>query len=677
MTSSPIFVSHVKKIMITLLRVAIASLFILAMVVAVCEWLGWPFLRAPMEAFLQNTLQRQVRVAAPFKLHLLGNVRLQAGGLWIAAPTGFKVPQLMDAKEINLALSYQDILAFKNNLPLHISALTVKSIDVNLLRHADGKATWQFNSSSSAKAPALPEIDTLHVGQGKLLMRDPLTQTDFNASFDTQEGGANKQPVSHVRAKGTLRHYAIEGQLDTAGFLPIVGANAKTLLKSVGWVKYGGVRVDFDGVVSDLFGKLNIQGKVQVKGASLAVLGVLTKVTLPTTRAFVMQGTLDKSAGVWKADIANATIGKSQLSGSFRFNTGSPIPTLDGQLNGQRFVLADLAPAFGVLTPEGEALKPPAGRIMPDRLLDLPALKNMNAHVDINIHRVDLGNAFAQPIAPFKAMLTLDKGKLSLADINAQTAQGKVNGQLSVDTHPEIPLWKADLAWDGIQLQQWIKVANKRSASKSKSKKKNKGQNQPPYFTGTLYGKASLEGNGRSTAQIFSSLDGEVSAYIRQGSISHLIIEGLGLDVAQGIGLLLGKDESLAMDCAVVNMTATNGLLIPRVALIDTPVTLVLSDGNINLNNEHLALRVTAKPKNFSPFTLRTPIHVDGSFLKPIVTVEKWPIARTILASIVLGAINPLAAILPLFDFGAKTPVTASCKQTIAVLKKEAAAQKQ
>jgi AsmA protein len=428
-------------------------------------------------------------------------------------------------------------------------------------------------------------------------------------------------------------------------------------------------------MVSDLFGKLNIHGKVKVKGSSLAVLGVLTKVTLPTTGAFALQGTLDKSATVWKTDITNATIGKSQLSGAFRFDTGSPIPTLDGQLNGQRFVLADLAPAFGALTPEGEAVKPPAGRIMPDRPLDLPSLKNMNAHVGINLDYVDLGNAFSQPISPLKAMLTLDQGKLTLAEINAQTAKGKVNGQLSVDTQPEIPLWKADLAWDGIQLQQWIKIANQRAAGLGKKKKA--GPQPPPYFTGTLYGKAALEGNGRSTAQIFSSLDGEVSAYIRQGSISHLIIEGLGLDLAQGLGLLLRHDESLVMDCAVVNMTATSGLLIPRVALIDTPVTLVLSDGNINLNNEHLALRVTAKPKNFSPFTLRTPIHVDGSFLKPVVTLEKWPIARTVLASIVLGAINPLAAILPMLDLGAKTPNTTSCKQTVAVLMKEAAARKQ
>ncbi len=674
MTTPDDFSARLKTTLVLSLRVLIALLSILIAVVAVCEWLGWPFMRTPIENFLQAKLQRTVRVAEPFSLHMLGKVRLQAGSLWIAAPQGFDVPYLLDAHDVKLSLGYDDIWAMKNNGALHIAALTVKSIDTQLVRHANGTTTWQFNHDDT-KSPNLPVIDDLQVWHGKLLLRDPLMQADITASFDTQEGSAKGISASHVSAKGLLRKYPIEGQIDTAGFLPIANAQANTLLKSLGWVTYGGVRVDFDGLLSDLLGKLNLHGKVKVKGPSLAVLGMLTKTALPTTGAFTLSGVLDKSGTIWNADIAKATIGKSQLSGKFKVDTLAKIPTLEGQLKGQRFVLADLAPAFGVLTPDGDVVKPPSGRMIPDRPLDLPSLKTMDAHVDIDLDYVDLGNAFSQPIAPLKAMLTLEQGKLTLANITANTAKGSIKGQLSVATTSSVPLWQANLVWDGIQLEEWIKIADQRAKVAKRGKKKTDA-NAPPYFTGTLYGKAVLQGSGRSTAELFSSLDGEISAYIRKGSISHLVIEGLGLDLAQGLGLLIRHDNSLAMDCAVVNVTATSGLIIPRVALIDTPVTLVLSDGNINLNTEHLALRVTAKPKNFSPFTLRTPIHVDGTFLKPVISVEKWPIALRVISAIALGSINPLAAILPMFDLGAKTPDKGSCKQTIETIQQEAAARK-
>ncbi len=672
MTSPLVWVSYLKVVIITVVRVLIALLLIAVTALAVGEWLGWSFLRQPMETFLQDKLQRPVRLAEPFKLQLLGKVRLQVGGLWIAAPKGFAVPYLVDAKELTLQLAYDDIWDFTHHLPLHIPVLTVNTIAVQLVRHADGQATWQFSPNrNKAKPPALPIIDTLQLRQGTLLLRDPITQTDINASFETEEGAANRAPVSRVKAKGMLRQYAIAGQITTAGFLSVVNAKENTLLKSLGWVEYGGVRVDFDGMLSDLFGKLNIHGQVKVKGPSLAVLGVLAKASLPTTGSFSMQGAVEKSGKVWQANISQATIGSSRLSGNFRYDRSEKVPVLTGQVRGQRCMLADLAPAFGARTPEGKLLKPPAGRIMPNRILNLPALKKMDAQLDINLDYVDLGKAFSQPIAPYKATLILAQGKLTLANIVAQTAKGQVKGQFSVDTQPELPLWQADLAWDGIQLEQWIKVVNRRATAR----KKKTQVKQPPYMTGTLYGKAHLTGKGRSTAQLFSALDGEVSAYIRQGSISHLVIEGLGLDIAQGLSLWR-HDKPLVMDCAVVNMSASNGVLTPKVALIDTPVTLVLSDGKINLNNERLALRVVAKPKNFSPFTLRTPIHVNGTFLKPVVTIEKGPIVLRVIAAILLGAINPLAAIVPMLDLGSKTPTTDSCKQTILVLQQEAAVRK-
>ena len=76
---------------------------------AVSEALGWRFLRGPAEDFLTRQLERPVRIAEPFRLHLIDGIRLQMGGIWIAAPPGFDLPHLVDARDLYFKLRYRDL----------------------------------------------------------------------------------------------------------------------------------------------------------------------------------------------------------------------------------------------------------------------------------------------------------------------------------------------------------------------------------------------------------------------------------------------------------------------------------------------------------------------------------------------------------------------------------------
>jgi len=57
-------------------------------------------------------------------------------------------------------------------------------------------------------------------------------------------------------------------------------------------------------------------------------------------------------------------------------------------------------------------------------------------------------------------------------------------------------------------------------------------------------------------------------------------------------------------------------------------------------------------PKDFSPLTLRTPLRVGGSLGSPQVSVEAGPVGAKVAAAILLGLLNPLAALLPFIDIG-------------------------
>jgi AsmA protein len=127
------------------------------------------------------------------------------------------------------------------------------------------------------------------------------------------------------------------------------------------------------------------------------------------------------------------------------------------------------------------------------------------------------------------------------------------------------------------------------------------------------------------------------------------------------------------MHCAVMDFHAAQGVITPTVALIDTPVTVVLIDGKVNLATEQLDLRLTAKPKNMSPLTVRSPIRVTGSFVKPEASPEGGPIAARVAGAVALAFVNPLAAILPFVDLGGSGKEASPCGKTLSELSQKQA----
>lgn len=638
------------------LKIFLIVLAVLAAIIAVCEIMGWPFLRKPVENFASKQLNREVRIEEPFELHLLGGISLSVGGLWIAAPQIFDAPYLLDAENITLKLRYSDLIGWDSATePFTIKLLKVKQIDAYLLRNEKG-ATWQFKEEQPDEQPTpFPMIDTLVVQQGSAVIKDTITEADLEASFRTREGTNEAQAVSVIEAEGTFRNHPIKGQVTTPGFLEAAQEKDDHPLPLDAWVNYGGIRAEFLGNITNISSAKEIRGNFTIKGPSLGILGDLFNITLPTTTQFTIKGDVIRENQLIVVDIENAHVGSSDLSGKFSFDTSGEKIFMKGDLNSSNFVLADLAPTFGTRAEDGSELQRPEGQVFPDRELNLPALNKFNAELSLDFQRVHLGRFFEEPISPFKAYLDLNSGKLSLAKIVAHTADGSLSGTIAVDANalgasgkqdpddesrPKAQ-WALDLDWKNIKLAKWIKGREQTEPGEPSA-----------YVTGLLNGNVDLKGRGNSTKELLGSLNGNISTYINQGQISHLVIEALGLDIAQALGILINSDELLPMHCAVVDMQSQQGIVKTQVALIDTPVTLVLMDGKIDLQQEQLDLRFVAKPENASPFTARAPILVDGTLANPEVHPKVAPIAARVLGSIALAFVNPLAAIIPFLDPG-------------------------
>lgn len=662
-------------------RWVVGILLALVLIIAGCEMAGWPFLRQPLQQLLQDKLHRSVQIERPFRLQLIGGLQLQVGQLKLSAPAGFEVPYFVDAHGLDLSLRYRHLWSLKEGDPYRIEAIRADQLNAYLVRHPDKHASWDFELDDSGPSRPFPVIEQLSVRQGQAKVEDAVTDAQLTVTFFTEEGEHQAAPESSVKVNGKFRHLPLQGELVTQGFLPVATQDKDSLpVNSRGQLKYGAVNARFSGAVYDLFGSQRIKGKVDVSGPSLADVGDLLDMTFPRTSAFNISAEIDREADRWQVNIPSAKIGHSRLAGEFAYDLAPEIPMLSGKLRGSLLMLADLAPAFGAVQ-DSTASKSHPGKLFPDESLDFATYGRMNADIDVHLDAVDLGSAFRQRIAPLKLRLTLMKHKLSLAELEASTAQGSLSGALTIDAHdsgnadlspPPDPDWGIQLAVRNIHLEQWLKVTPtaKPGAGKKNEQGKQAANTSPAYISGKLNGKANLHGHGRSTAALLKSLEGQLALMVRQGEISHLIVEAAGLDVAQAIGVLVKGDQPLPMQCAVMGWKAKHGVLTPEAALIDTPVTAVTVDGEVNLGQEQLNLKLQANPKNFSPLTLRSPILVTGTFVDPQVSISPGPIAARVAGGVLLALLNPFAAILPFLDPGEHADTAdEGCQRTLQQLK--------
>jgi uncharacterized protein involved in outer membrane biogenesis len=441
-------------------------------------------------------------------------------------------------------------------------------------------------------------------------------------------------------------------------------------------------RVLFDGQAAALLGTPRLDGALQFQGRSLAEVGQPLGITLPRTPPFDLRGRLSQDAGVWRLQVSRATIGSSRLAGDLRFHQRTSPRRLSGELTGSKLAFADLGPAIGG---DGGTVPKPAqqaaqGRVLPQRRFDLPSLKVMDADVQVAIDEVDFGTEAMAPLKQLKTRILLDAGVLRLDDLHASVSGGQFSGMTQLDANTQPARWLARLDMAGVDIAGWMRglrkdaapaapSANATQALKKEREQARQGGEQAvrSYVTGVLSAKLDVRGAGNSTADILASLDGSVDLALRDGTLSHLATEAMGLDVAQALGVLIRGDHPLPLRCARFDMLARNGVMEPRLAVIDNRDSTVRITGNVNLRDESLALRVVTQPKDWSLISLRTPITVRGTLGQPAVGIEARNLAGRVLGAVALGAAaGPAAAMIPLFEQGRRNEGEDPCMPTAA-----------
>lgn len=665
--STPAFV---RRLLIGLL----IALGALAAFVLIGETSGWPWLRGPVERQLARTSGAPVRLDAPFRLRLIGAPGVSVGHLRVGGLSEVPVPFLVDAQQVSIGWRWRDVWAFHRGAPLTIAHLHAQRFEAHLVRSRDGDASWlprhRDETATRSEPPRLAEV---RLEEGVLHVDDAMLDLQFDATFRLDDRLMATAPAREgdtptgfaIDAQGRYRGAPATASVRAPRVLPLVsGSEPAVPLQTAVRVRFGATRLAFDGTLVDLLGSRRLAGTASASGPTLSDLDALG-LTLPDTPAYALRAQVDRPDAIWRLRIDEGRIGSSRLGGEFRFDPRGRVPHLGGTLRGERLALRDLGPSIGAPAGEGQAApgapKPPPGRVLPRKAFDIPSLGRMNADVTVDLAQLDLGTEALAPLQPLKARIVLQDRVLAIEDLDGRTPSGRVSGRTVLDGRTDTPRWMADLALDDVDLASWIRgtrvsgagpaprtaagAAREREASREGGKVKS-------ALTGRLSATARVQGEGRDAARILATLDGEASAAVKEGAISHLAVELAGIDLAQGLGVWVRGDDSLPLSCAVAAVRFQRGVATLREARFDTRDSTIAVGGTVDLRDERLDLRAVVRPHDFTPLALRAPLHIAGRLGDPDVTVDKGKLLGRAAAAAALALVHPAAALAALVDPG-------------------------
>jgi AsmA family protein len=536
-------------------------------------------------------------------------------------------PDMARAQQVDFTVNPLLLLQKK----ISVESLLLTEPQLNFEHAKDGRGNWQFPKKDSPSQWQFA-LNDLSISHGNLRYVDPGKKADIGVRIDTRDDGS-----AEWKANGNFNGEEMSGDGTAGALLSLQAPNVRYPVRAR--VKVGETSITADGTLTDPahFSALDIN--LKILGASMADLFPLSGVLLPTTPKFSTEGrvvgNLKPGHIQLRYEKFKGKVGSSDIGGTLEYVQQAPRPVLRGDVTSQYLNLKDL----GALIGSGDADKKKQDAQPPDKVLPVSPFKTerwdkMDVQVSFTGRKIVRSENL--PIDDLHTKVKMDNGVLSLAPLEFGVAGGRLSTELSIDGRADPAKARMKITARALKLKQLFPKVESMRAS-----------------IGEIGGDALLSGSGNSIAALLGSADGEVKALITQGSISKFILEAMGLNIGAVVVTQLFGDRQVQLNCMATDLDVKNGLMQTRTFVVDTEDATIIVDGSINLAKEELNLKINPESKGMRIISLRSPLHVAGTFKKPDVGIDKRVVALKSGAAVVLGTVAaPLAALLALINPG-------------------------
>ena len=133
----------------------------------------------------------------------------------------------------------------------------------------------------------------------------------------------------------------------------------------------------------------------------------------------------------------------------------------------------------------------------------------------------------------------------------------------------------------------------------------------------------SLQGQGNSVAQIMATLDGHVHLLMEKGSADAKALDMFVGGLTAVLGTIFEeKSAKTQINCAICDLKLEDGIINTQIAVLDTQYSTVLANGQVNLKDEQIDIKVTPQAKGVT-LSVASPVRLYGQLKKPGIEIEK------------------------------------------------------
>lgn len=551
----------------------------------------------------------------------IGNITIQPGAVTqvrvqdatIKNPEWAQNPNLLSVSDAEIAFPVWPALFGDINF----DRIVLGPLQLSLERDLENRQTWDFNkfadAAGSVAAPderqEFPGIHSLKISDASIHVIDAPRKLDKKLVIRTGEGELRRDQDAAITLNGDLEDAPIE--------IIFTGGSLQTLRsENVAYpidlkASFQKTSLMAQGTIQQPFGKQLFDIALEIKGPTFLELFPLIAIPLPDTPPYKISGKLKRGEDFWEVVDLDGIVGDSDLRGKIKLEQIKEPPMLTADLSSKLLDLDDLAGLIGA-TPDAEetannAQKNEAdaskadGKIFPDTKLQTERLDAMNMDVSLSAERVQSEHL---PIDGINARLRLIDRQITVDPLHINMAGGTVDGTVSLDARQEIPTAKSAISFRDIDLKPFFKSTD-----------------FVREMGGLFNGRLTLDGRGISFAEIMATATGDAWLGIRDGTMSGLVIEAVGLDIIETLSLVIGEDARVVMPCGLITLKAKSGLINMTEAIFDTSDSVLYAVGNANLNQEYFNVQIEAISKDFSLLDFSAPVSVSGTFDDPSVSI--------------------------------------------------------
>lgn len=608
-------------------RTALAAVA-LALVVLFLLW-NWNWFKEPVERAVEARTGRSFEIGDldvdPGRITMI-----RAGALRLGNADWSEQPVMASAERLELGVDVPSLLFRRET---RIPLIRLAQPRLRLENGPEGRGNWDFGQRGDGTPPRLGQ---LRIDGGRLLFVDAARDTEIEVDVASREPRREGTPPPVVIEGGGRwrgREFRLQGRAESPLALRDAGQPYRIDLRA----SAGATRAHARGALINVFRLRNVDLELALSGEDLEDLYPLLGLPLPTTPPYSLEGRFRRDGDTWRYDEFTGKVGDSDLSGDAGVTVGGERPFFRAQLTSTLLDFDDLAGFVGGTprTDAGETSGPGQaadGRVLPDTPYQLEKLNAMDADVRLRAQRID------SPVLPLEDMdahLLLKDGLLRLEPLNFGAAGGEIRSNIRMNARDEPIRTRVDAELRGLDLGRLFPDAELAQEA-----------------TGDIGGKLAITGSGNSVAQMLGNADGDIAVGMGSGEISNLLLELLGLDVAEAMAFLLTGDRIIPIRCAFGDFAVRDGVMEARALAFDTTDTIVVGEGSLDLGEETLDLVLRPRPKDRSILTFRSPLVVDGTFADPDIRPDLGQLGLRGALAVTLGSIAPPAALLATVDLG-------------------------